>query len=116
MSTERKPLIEQIKETIKNKDQISDQVMQNLQTTRRIVELQAKDLLQKTKKSKFFNEKIIPLAESDLADKAIDALNTKLKLKDTPIMKGVEKLRKEILDSKVAKAKPAKVPKEDKAT
>jgi len=112
MSTEKKPIIEQIKNTLKNKDQIREQVVQNLQTTRRIVEIQAKDLFQKTKKTKFFNDNIVPLAESELADKAMDVLNTKLKLKNTPFMKQIEKLRKEIVESKVAKAKPAKVIKE----
>ncbi len=113
MSLEKKPLLDQIKETIKNKDQIREHVAQNIQSTRKLVEGQAKDLLKRTKKSRFFNEKIIPLAESELADRAIYTLNTKLKLKDTFLMKRVEKLRKEILESKVAKAKPAKVPKEE---
>lgn len=108
----KKALLEQVREAIQNKDQIKEQVVQNLQLVGSIVEAQAKQFVKQTKKSKFFNENIVPFAESELADKAIDVLNTKLKLKDTSLMKHVEKLRKDILETKVKKAKPAKEAKE----
>lgn len=104
----KKPLLDQVREAIQNKDQIKEQVVQNLQTAGKLVEVQAKELIKQTKKSKFFNETIVPFAGSELADKAIDTLNTKLKLKDTVLMKNVEKIRKDILETKVKKAKVAK--------
>ena len=108
--SESKPILDQVREAIQNKDQIKEQVVQNLQTAGKIVELQAKSLIKQTKDSKFFNESIVPLAGSELADKAMDVLNTTLKLKDTSLMKHVEKIRKDILDTKVSKAKVAKTP------
>lgn len=104
----RRAFIDQVKHVIQNKDQIKEQVVENITIAGKIVEAQAKHLVKETKKSKFFNESIVPLAESDAADKAIDVLNTKLKLKDTSIMKHIEKLRKDILDTKVQSAKVAK--------
>lgn len=104
----KKPLLDQVREAIQNKEQIKEQVVQNLQTAGKIVEVQAKELIKQTKQSKFFNEKVVPFASSELADKAIDTLNTKLKLKDTILMKNIEKIRKDILDTKVKKAKVAK--------
>jgi hypothetical protein len=109
LNSGKKPLLDQVREAIQNKEQIKEQVVQNLQTAGKIVELQAKILLEQTKKSKFFNDSIVPLAGSELADKAMDVLNTTLKLKDTTLMKHVEKIRKDILDAKVTKAKVAKV-------
>ncbi len=103
----KKPILEQIKETIDNRDQIREDLVRNLQTTKKIVEIQAKDLLEKTKKSDFFKTRVVPLAESELADKALDVLNTRLKLKDTPVMKQIEKLRKDIIDTKIGDAKSA---------
>ena len=108
-SQTKKPLLDQVREAIQNKDQIKEQVVQNLQTAGKLVEVQAKELIKQTKQSKFFNDTIVPFASSELADKAIDTLNTKLKLKDTVLMKNVEKIRKDILDTKVKKAKVAKV-------
>lgn len=110
----KKPILEQIKETIDNRDQIREDLVRNLQTTKKIVEIQAKDLLEKTKKSDFFKTRVVPLAESQLADKALDVLNTRLKLKDTPVMKQLEKLRKDIIDTKVEDAKTAQAVEGDK--
>jgi hypothetical protein len=104
----KKAILDQVREAIQNKEQIKEQVVQNLQTAGKIVELQAKSLIQQTKKSKFFNDNIVPLAGSELADKAMNVLNTTLKLKDTNLMKHVEKIRKDILETKVKKAKVAK--------
>lgn len=104
----KKALLDQVREAIQNKEQIKEQVVQNLQLAGKIVEVQAKQLIDQTKKSKFFNDTIVPFAGSELADKAIDTLNTKLKLKDTVVMKQLEKVRKDILDTKVKKAKVAK--------
>jgi hypothetical protein len=115
-STAKKPLLDHVREAIENKEQIKEQVVQNLHLVGSIVEAQAKQFVKQTKKSRFFNESIVPFAESELADKAIDVLNTKLKLKDTSLMKHVEKIRKDILDTKVKKAKVVKeaAPKEAK--
>ncbi|MES2770155.1 MAG: hypothetical protein V4596_13500 [Bdellovibrionota bacterium] len=107
-NNQKKPILDQVREAIQNKDQIKQQVVQNLQTAGKLVEVQARELLKQTKQSKFFNDNIVPFAGSELADKAIDVLNTRLKLKDTTLMKNVEKLRKDILDTKVKKAKVAK--------
>lgn len=107
-NTSKKPFFDQVREAIENKEQIKVQVVQNLNLVGSIVEAQAKQFVKQTKKSKFFNESIVPFAESELADKAIDILNTKLKLKDTTLMKHVEKIRKDILDTKVKKAKVVK--------
>ncbi len=104
----KRAFIDQVKHVIQNKEQIKEQVVENITIAGKIVEAQAKHLVTETKKSKFFNESIVPLAESEAADKAIDVLNTKLKLKDTSIMKHIEKLRKDILDTKVKTAKVAK--------
>lgn len=111
----KKPLLDQVREAIENKEQIKEQVVQNLHLVGSIVEAQAKQFVKQTKKSKFFNESVVPFAESELADKAIDVLNTKLKLKDTSLMKHLEKIRKDILDTKVKKAKVVKdaAPKEE---
>lgn len=106
--SEKKPIIDQIKSTIANKEQIREQILQNIHITKKIVETQAKQLFEQTKQSKFFNEKVIPLVESEQADKAINLLNSKLNLKGTTVMKKLEKLRKEIVDLKIEKAKPAK--------
>jgi hypothetical protein len=103
----KKPIIDQIKETIDNREQIREDLIRNLQTTKKIVEIQAKDLLERTKKSNFFKSKVVPLAESELADKALDVLNTKLKLKGTPMMSRIEKLRKDIIDTKFSEARNA---------
>lgn len=103
----KKPIIDQIKETIDNREQIREDLIRNLQTTKKVVEIQAKDLLERTKKSDFFKSKVVPLAESELADKALDVLNTKLKLKGTPVMNQIEKLRKDIIETKVSDAKNA---------
>lgn len=110
LNSGKKPLLDQVREAIQNKDQIKEQVVQNLQSAGKIVELQAKSLLQQTKKSKFFNDNIVPLAGSELADKAMNVLNVTLKLKDTTVMKHVENFRKELLETKVKKAKVAKAP------
>lgn len=103
----KKPIIDQIKEALDNRDQIREDLVRNLQTTKKIVEIQAKDLLERTKKSDFYKSKVVPLAESELADKALDVLNTKLKLKGTPVMNQIEKLRKDIIDTKVSDARNA---------
>jgi hypothetical protein len=107
-NSSKKPFFDQVREAIENKEQIREHVVQNLNLVGSIVEAQAKQFVKQTKKSKFFNESIVPFAESELADKAIDVLNTKLKLKDTTLMKHVEKIRKDILDTKVKKAKVVK--------
>ena len=107
-SQPKKAILDQVREAIQNKDQIKEQVVQNLQTAGKLVEVQARELIKQTKQSKFFNDNIVPLAGSELADKAMNVLNTTLKLKDTTLMKNVEKLRKDILDTKVKKAKVAK--------
>src|SRR5690606_4223395 len=104
----KKAFIDQVKHAIQNKEQIKEQVVENITIAGKIVEAQAKQFVKETKKSKFFNESIVPLAESEMADKAIDVLNTKLKLKDTSIMKSIEKIRKDILDTKLGNAKVAK--------
>lgn len=111
----KKPLLDQVREAIQNKEQIKEQVVQNLQFAGKIAEAQAKEFVKQAKQSKFFNEQVVPFAGSDLADKALDVLNTKLKLKDTQIMKQIEKVRKDILDTQVAKAKDAKVADADSA-
>ena len=107
--SEKKPLIDQVKEAIQNKEQIKEQVVQNLQFAGKVAEAQAKEFVKQAKQSKFYNEQVVPFAGSDLADKALDVLNTKLKLKGTVIMKQIEKVRKDILDAQVAQAKDAKV-------
>ncbi len=104
----KKPFLDQIKEAIQNKEQIKEQVIQNLQFAGKIAEAQAKVLLKQAKDSKIFNDQIVPLAGSEVTDKALDVLNTKLKLKNTPLMKNIEKFRKEILETQVAQAKEAK--------
>jgi len=104
----KKAFIDQVKHVIQNKEQIKEQVVENITIAGKIVEAQAKQFVKETKKSKFFNESIVPLAESEMADKAIDVLNTKLKLKDTSIMKSIQKIRKDILDTKLGNAKVVK--------
>lgn len=111
----KKAFMDQVKQVIQNKDQIKEQVVENISIAGKIVEAQAKQFVKETKKTKFFNESIVPLAESDMADKAIDVLNTKLKLKDTSIMKTIEKVRKDILDTKLSNAKVAKPAPADEA-
>lgn len=103
----KKPLLDQVREAIQNKEQIKEQVVQNLQFAGKIAEAQAKEFVKQAKQSKFFNEQVVPFAGSELADKALDVLNTKLKLKDTALMKQLEKVRQDILDTQVAKAKDA---------
>ncbi len=103
--SDKKPILEQIKDAINNREQIRENLNQNLQLTKQIVEAQAKDLFQKSKKTDFFKTQVVPLAESELADKAFDVLNTHLKLKGTPVMNQIEKLRKDIIDSKVGDAR-----------
>lgn len=104
----KKTILDQLKYAIENKEQIKEQVVQNLIFASKIAEAQAKVLVKQAKESKVFNEQIAPLAGSELADKAIDVLNNKFKLQGTSIMKNIEKFRKELVDSQVAKAKEAK--------
>ncbi len=109
MNADIKPIVEQLKNKLSeaNVEQIKHQVAQGVQLGRQIFEAKAKDLLKQSKNSKLVHEYLIPIVESDQANKAIDLMNDKLKLKDTPIMTSILKLRQELIDSKVEKAKVA---------
>lgn len=103
----KRQILDQVKDAINNRDQIRTQVAENFQATKKIVETQAKNLLKQTKDSKFLHEKVIPLVESEKADRAIDVLANRFKLKDTIVLKQIEKIRQDLIDLKIQNAKVA---------
>src|SRR5882757_7918753 len=109
MNADLKPIVEQLKNKLSeaNVEQIKHQVVQGVQIGRQIFEAKAKDLFKQSKNSKIVHEYLIPIVESDHTSKAIELMNDKLKLKDTPLMTSLLKLRQELIDSKVEKAKVA---------
>lgn len=109
MNSDLKPIIEQIKSKINGADmeQLKKQVSWGVQVGQTLVKSKAKELLEQSKKSKVVNEVVVPWLESDQANKAIEAMNDTLKLKDTPLMNKILKLRQDLIDSKVSEAREA---------
>lgn len=108
MNSDIKPIVDQIKSKLSqtNVDQLKQQVSQGVELGRQIVTAKAKDLLKQSKNSKVVNEVVIPWLESEQAQKAIETMNDKLKLKDTPLMSTLLKLRTDLINSKVDQARP----------
>ena len=107
MNSDIKPLIEQIKTKISetNVEQLKQQVAQGVQLGRQIVTAKANDLIKQSKNSKVVNDVVIPWLESDQAKKAMETMSEKLKLKDTPIMGAISRIRQDLINIKVEKAR-----------
>ncbi len=114
MNSDIKPIVDQIKNKLSeaNVEQLKQQVSQSVEIGRQIVTAKALDLLKQSKNSKVVNEVVIPWLESDQAQKAIDTMNDKLKLKDSPIMTKLLKLREDLISAKVSQARPVEEPAE----
>lgn len=144
MKDQFKPLFEQLKTTLKNKDQIREIVMISLKETRNEIESKAKEYMDREKGKKLFIEtldkvksgtlveeayenmkhnqwlqksfqplrqnpvlleKVIPALESDRAEMILRTLHSKLGTH--LVLRGVERVRQDLIDLKVSKAKGA---------
>lgn len=103
-TSKRDEIIEQLKNTWNNREQIKKDVQEKLQTTRATVEVTAKALVEQSKTSDLVHEYIAPLMESEKTEKAIEKL--KSRIGENKLIDGFVQYRKEVIEAKVAKAKP----------
>lgn len=105
MAQNLKPIIDELKAKLANREQMRDTVIENLKQTRQTVEATLKVVATQAKDSKLVTDYVIPFVESEQADKAIKFLNAKLG--NTELVSKIEQARKSIIDLKVSQAKPA---------
>jgi Zn-dependent peptidase ImmA (M78 family) len=110
MNSNLKPILDQI-EQIKNKfndPEFRAKVTENLQHTRENVETRAKDaakdVLIQARDSRFVNDYVMPLLESQKTEQALQTLKTRFGA--TQLVSALETVRQQIIDSKAAVAKP----------
>lgn len=89
MNADIKPILDQIKSQLK--EQLKTQLIKN---------------------GLFINDYVIPFIESDSISKAIDMVTETFKLKDSTFINTVNKVRQDIIESKVEKAKVVEVKEE----
>lgn len=115
MNADMKPILDQIKAQIKsqfteaNIELLKKQVTQGLRVGRQIFEAKAKEFYNQSKDSPILNDYVIPFIESESTTKAIAVMNDKLKLKNTPLMSSIIKIRQDLIESKVERAKSIQV-------
>ena len=105
MAQNLKPIIDELKAKLANRDQIRDTVIENLRQTRETVEKTLKEVGRQAKDSRLLHDYVIPFVESEQADQAMKYLNTKLGA--SPIVSKLEQARKAVIDLKVDQAKEA---------
>ena len=106
MNSNLKPILEQI-EQIKSKfndPEFRAKVTENIQHTRENVESKAKDVLIQARDSRFVNDYVMPILESEKTESALQTLKTRFGA--TQLVSALENVRQQIIDSKAASAKP----------
>lgn len=104
MAQNLKPIIDELKSKLSNREQIRDTVLENLKQTRETVEKTLKQVAQQTKESRIVHDYVIPFVESDKADQAMKFISSKLG--SSPIVGKLEQARKSLIDLKVSQATP----------
>ena len=121
MNERLKPLIDQLRVKLSNRDEIRDAVVKNLSQTRETIEIAAKEAVRQTKNSKLVTDYVRPAVESEKAEEALTRLESKIS-QSGPLVAKLREIRKQFLDAtkpasgtKPARRKKASKPDVDSA-
>ncbi|MEQ1876287.1 MAG: hypothetical protein ABL958_06555 [Bdellovibrionia bacterium] len=98
MKESLKPLIDQIRVKLSQRDELRETVAKNLSQTRETIEIVAKEAVRQTKNSKWVAEYVRPAVESQKAEDALTRLEEKIS-QSGPLVAKLREIRKQFLDA-----------------